>query len=283
MTHHGAPPEKKPARRGFFITYKNKTLLSTVDPVAQAERTAAQTAAQLINRDRTLYFCPSPLLGYGFETLLSHSGSGSAVLCVETDEALRKLSLLSMGDTLLHPRLALTGIRDGAALCGFVREKWGARVFRRVVMVKLSGGWQLDAAVYEELADFLRRDIAREWGNAMTLVRLGRRFMRNALRNLAALGGSRPLEDIYFGSKPVLVLGAGPSLDFFLDQLQQSGVLRASPRPFALVCVDTCLVPLREREIIPDLTVILESQFWNQQDFIGRRYAKIPAALDLSA
>ncbi|MDR2211086.1 MAG: DUF115 domain-containing protein [Spirochaetaceae bacterium] len=277
--YRDAPPEKTPARRGCSITYKNKTLLSIIDPVAQAEK----TAAQVLNQDRTLYFCPSPLLGYGLETLLSRSGPGSAVLCVETDAALLDLSRSSMGGILLHPRLVLTGAADGAELCRLVRQKWGARVFRRVVMVKFSGGWQLDSAVYDALADFLRRDIARQWGNAMTLVKLGRRFMRNVLRNLAALRGSRPMGGLHFGDKPVLVLGAGPSLDPLLDRLRRSSVLHRFPRPFAVVCVDTCLGSLGERGITPDLAVILESQFWNQRDFIGRGHTQIPAALDLSA
>jgi hypothetical protein len=283
----GSLPVKKPARRGYSITYKNKTLLSTVDPIAQAER----AVAELKKPGRTLYFCPSPLLGYGLDSLLSLSGEDSAILCVETDKALFDLSLSSINKNsekiLNHPRFALTDL-TGAELCSFVREKWGARVFRRLEVVKLSGGWQLDTTGYEKLAELLRRDIALEWSNAMTLVKLGRRFVWNALRNLAVLSRSRPITELSFGSKPVLVLGAGPSLDPVLDGLQNAGLFNRSGehksrRPFTLICVDTCITILRERGIIPDLTVILESQFWNQRDFIGARNKRIPAALDLSA
>jgi hypothetical protein len=271
-------PKLKPARRGYFITYKNKTLLSTRDPVAQAERAAAEA----LKPDRTLYFCPSPLLGYGLDILLSRSGDDSAVLCAETDAALLNLSQSSLDAKLLsHPRFALTGITGGAELCSFVRKKWGARTFRRVETVRLSGGWQLDSSGYERLAAFLQKDMVLEWGNAMTLVRLGRRFIRNALRNMALLDHSRPLS---FGSRPVLVTGAGPSLDTALEGLQRGGLFEEDRRGrFALVCVDTCLSVLRERHIVPDLTVILESQFWNQRDFIGLRNSRFPAALDLSA
>jgi hypothetical protein len=277
-------PFVKPARRGCSIVYKNKTLLSTIDPIAQAERAVAGSG----RLGRTLYFCPSPLLGYGLDTLLARSGAGSAILCVETDPVLLALSQSSQSviDTKLlsHPRFALTGISGGAELCSFVREKWGARVFRRVEPVRLSGGWQLDSSAYERLAALLQKDIALEWGNAMTLVKLGRRFIRNALRNLALLSRSRPITGMSFGSRPVLVLGAGPSLDAVLDGLERRGLFSGERRGrFALVCVDTCLSVLRERRIVPDLTVILESQFWNQRDFIGSRNACFPAALDLSA
>ena len=198
-----------PARRGYSINYKNKTLLSTVDPVTQAERTAAGTKRQ----DRTLYFCPSPLFGYGLYTLLSGITADSAVLCIETDETLFDLSRSSIDKEILnHSRMVLTGIRDGMELCRFVREKWGARMFRRVEVVNLTGGWQLDSNGYETMAELLRSSMAVDWSNAMTLVKLGRRFIYNVLRNLVLLNRESSITDISFGSKPVLVLGAGPSM-----------------------------------------------------------------------
>jgi hypothetical protein len=264
------------------VSYKNKTLLSTIDPIAAADRAAAEQAPA--GQDRTLYFCPSPLFGYGLETLLSRLGADSAVVCVETDGELLKLSRSSIGARVLaHPRLILAGPGNGEELRALVRETWGARVFRRVVVLKLSGGWQLDGAAYEELAETLRRDIALDWGNAMTLVKLGRRFAWNSIRNLALLGRSPPLGAASLASRPVLVLGAGPSLDPALDALEAAGLPRGGDRPFALICVDTCLGLLRERGLRADLAVILESQFWNQRDFTGLRGAGVPAAVDLSA
>jgi hypothetical protein len=47
--------------------------------------------------------------------------------------------------------------------------------------------------------------------------------------------------------------------------------------------VDTCLPALRDRDIAPDLAVILESQHWNLRDFIGSAGWNVPAAMDLSA
>jgi hypothetical protein len=272
---------KIPARRGFSLRYKNKTLLSAIDPVSQAEKAASGVE----QRERTLYFCPSPLLGYGLEGFLSRLASGSALLCVESGSALLSLSRSSIKQSVLnHPRFLLTGECDEAALFALVRERWGSRAFRRVTPLKLNGGWQLDAARYQTLENALRKDIALEWGNAMTLVRLGRRYTRNALRNLAALGRARPLAGLSFGSWPVLVLGAGPSLDAVLDGLGAAGLFSdGAGRTFALVCVDTCISVLLERGIRPDLAVILESQFWNMNDFSGARDSRIPAAVDLSA
>jgi hypothetical protein len=120
----------------------------------------------------------------------------------------------------------------------------------------------------------------------MTLVKLGRRYARNALRNLALIPRCPPLSALDFGAAPVLVLGAGPSLDSFLDGLAlRFGDLSGGgeQRPFRIVCVDTALSVLHARRIKPDLAVALESQHWNLRDFIGLGGWEIPVAMDLSA
>ncbi|MDR2143512.1 MAG: DUF115 domain-containing protein [Treponema sp.] len=272
-------PVLTPARRGFSLAYKNKTLLSTVDPADRAEKAAGKVPSQ----ERTLYFCPSPLLGYGLETFISRLSPDSAILCVETDKKLLALSVSSAAPSVLsHPRFLLTGEKEPAVLCALVRETWGSRAFRRVVPLKLNGGWQLDAGVYDNLETVLRNDLALEWGNAMTLVKLGRRYARNVIRNLLILRESENLRDFSCGSDPVLVLGAGPSLDGFLDTLSKRASLGRFEK-FRIICVDTCIPVLLDRGIRPDLVVALESQYWNVKDFIGRRNSRIAAAFDLSS
>jgi len=128
--------------------------------------------------------------------------------------------------------------------------------------------------------------MAVEWGNAMTLIRLGRLYARNLIRNLALLPEGENIAALDFGSAPVLVLGAGPSLDSILNELTSllGGNIEAPDRRnFGIICVDTCLPALHDRCIQPDLVVILESQHWNLRDFSGARGRKIDAAIDLSA
>jgi hypothetical protein len=279
-------PRQFAARRGFSVSYKGKTLLSTVDPAGLAERTVDK--APKLNR--TLYFCPSPLYGYGIARLMEQITPDSAVICVEADEQLMTISREAMGDLLVkYNRLQLVNTGDPGVLCGAVREAWGERSFRRVEITRLSGGWQLSPERYEALALAVQKDIAVDWGNAMTLVRLGRRYALNALRNLSLLPRAASIGSLSFGAAPVLVLGAGPSLDGTLDFLcKRFGSLTetghaAMDRPFRLICVDTCLAPLRERNIKPDLAVALESQHWNLRDFVGLGDWDLPTAMDLSA
>jgi hypothetical protein len=272
---------EEPGGGAFF--YKGKTLLSRKDPAAHAER----LAFLFPKSPRTLYFCPSPLYGYGLGVLLQSLDADSAVLCVEADEQLLGLSRAAMEGLLReNPNLRLVSAGDGAALCAYVRQIWGARRFRRVETIRLTGGWQLFPEIYDALRDALRQNIHTDWGNAMTLVKLGRRYTQNALRNLALLPKTQDVSALSFGNSPVLVLGAGPSLDGLLEELFRFfGMELRDPqkRPFRIFCVDTCLPPLKARDLTPDLAVILESQHWNLRDFIGAKGWQVPAAMDLSA
>ena len=274
-----------PARRGFSISYQGKTLLSRIDPVAQGER----LAAELPVTEKTLYFCPSPLYGYGLDAFIRRLPGDSAVLCVEADEKLFEISQKAFrapplnetpGDTELRP-LALVQASQPEKLCAFVRETWGGRRFRRVEELRLGGGWQVFPQLYGDFLHILRREMAVEWGNAMTLIRLGRLYARNLIRNLAVLPEGESITALDFGHSPVLVLGAGPSLDSVLNEL--SSLSADGRRRFKIVCVDTCIPALHERSIQPDLVLILESQHWNLRDFSGARGRKIDAAIDLSA
>ncbi|MDR0568974.1 MAG: DUF115 domain-containing protein [Spirochaetaceae bacterium] len=263
------------AGRGFSVSYKGKTLLSTVDPIAQAERIVLSVS----KRERTLYLCPSPLYGYGLDALAESLSPDSAVLCVEADPELLNLSVQAMRGLLevYAGTVQLVGSAEPGTVCGAVRKIWGPRRFRRVETIRLSGGWQLFPAEYDALAETLRQDFAVDWGNAMTLTKLGRRYILNAVRNLALIPRAYSLRDLDFGDAPVLALGAGPSLDAILERLPQKN------RPFKIICVDTALPVLKERNIKPDLAVILESQHWNLRDFIGLGDWEIPTAMDLSA
>ncbi|MCL2179872.1 MAG: DUF115 domain-containing protein [Treponema sp.] len=268
------------------FVYKGKTLLSGIDPAGRAEKTADAVSVS----DKTLYFCPSPVYGYGLERFLSRldaEAPGSAVLCVEADSGLYDLSINSIsGNVSRNARLRITNICDSANLCGLVRKAWGERRFRRVEILRLTGGWQLFPDVYDSLCDALRNEIAVGWSNAMTLTKFGRLYIRNMLRNLSLIGKYHSVDALSFGEAPVLVLGAGPSLDETLDALKKYFPEKSAcpqDRLFRIICVDTCLGALKDRNIVPDLAVILESQHWNLRDFIGVRGWKIYAAFDLCA
>jgi len=254
-------PRQLDARRGHSVAYRGRTLLSLIDPITGADRVAS--TAPIF--ERTLYFCPSPLFGYGLHTLLDRMAPGSAIFCVEADPKLMKLGLVSFEPQLLEDsRFRFLCTNDAATACAYLRKEFGPRRFRRVVSVRLSGGFGLFSNIYDGIEEALRSDIGLDWSNAMTLVKLGKRYALNAFRNLSRLPYSKPLEKVWFGPAPILVLGAGPSLDHALEGLMPSG-----KRNYRILCVDTALIPLMQRGIKPDLVVALEAQQWNLRDFVG--------------
>jgi hypothetical protein len=283
-------PREFPARRGNSVLYKGKTLLSRLDPVAQAEKIVSQIQCT----ERTLYFCPSPLYGYGLDGLLKKLKNNSAILCVESDAALYDLSLKNMAALLEREKqsgkLALCKVDDEndapEQLCAKVTKLWDGRRFRRVELLHLGGGWQLFPELYEKMEKAVRRDMALRWGNAMTLIRLGRLYCRNFIKNIALIPKLKSISALSFGNAPLLVLGAGPSLDGLLAEIENffRPVLRDRVnRTFKIICVDTCLSALKDRDIKPDLVVVLESQHWNLSDFTGCKGWAAPLAFDLSA
>jgi hypothetical protein len=262
------------------------TLLSGIDPVGRCEKIANAVSI----KDRTLYFCPSPLFGYGLDKFLSRlekEAPNSAVLCVEADSELYKLFLENIDASVKSDRkLRITNIAEAEKLCSFLHTQWGARAFRRIEIIRLTGGWQLSSELYDSLCDSLRREIAVDWSNALTLAKLGRLYIRNALRNFSLLADFSSISNLSFGPSPVLVLGAGPSLDECLDALEMrfgENIQHTENRHFKIVCVDTCLGVLKDRKIFPDLVVILESQHWNLNDFTGCKGWEVKSAIDLSA
>ena len=266
------------------LVRNGKTILSGIDPVRRAERLANSVPVQ----DRTLYFCPSVLYGYGLDKLLTRlktDAPNSMVLCVEADPELYELTLKNITPSLTeNKQLHITNVSpvDGLnaeKLCTFVRRSWSGK-FRKIETVRFSGGWQLFPELYDLLYEALQQDIVTDWSNAIIMTKLGRLYMRNALRNLPLIGYIPSLEKLSFGEAPVLVLGAGPSLDETLDTLVK---LDSNTKSFKIICADTCLAVLKDRNITPDLVVILESQHWNLHDFIGCRGWKVPAAFDFSA
>ena len=297
------------------MVYKGKTLLSKVDPAARAEK----IIAGLTLREKTLYLCPSPIHGHGLELLSKRlkeafPENSSAILCVEAEAELYEISKSSLPEIFHHQNnslikiffsdaslvsagsLAKAGMPASAAsaaaassiedLLSFFRKTWGKRDFRRIECLKLTGGWQLHPGLYDELEKTLGNEIALNWGNAMTLIKLGRLYIKNLIRNIPLLANACDLKHLDYGSSPLLVLGAGPSLDKTLNDLSHYSGGKIKPpgeRPYKIICVDTCLPILHERDIVPDLVVILESQHWNLRAFSGARDRNIDAAIDLSS
>ena len=101
---------------------------------------------------------------------------------------------------------------------------------------------------------FRRREI-----NHNTLVRFGRRWVRNLAENLSVVARSTPIRRLEnrFPAVPALLLAGGPSLDETLPWLPDLS------RRMLVIAVDTSLYAAVRAGVTPDYAVVVDPQYWN--------------------
>ena len=268
MPEETPPLVAEAAKGGFSVEYRGRALYSRLAPRESPER----IARDLEPLPETLYLIPSPLLGYGLETLLDRLPESSAVLALEADPRLAELS---------EARLP-AGIRGHARFRFLNDPSLAARSlhtlgrFRRAVEVRLSGGRIICPDAYDSALRDIDAELGRYWRNRMTMVRMGRLWARNVVRNLAVLP-SAGIRAPQIWTDPVAVCGAGPSLD------STCAWLTSERKRLRILACDTAVGPLIARGIVPDAVVCLEAQVYNLQDFLPAGRIEIPLFTDLSS
>jgi len=239
---------------GITATWKGIDLYPASDPVEYARRKARVFSCL----PRTLVFVPSVGLGYGLEELLAQLPAGVSVLCVEVHQ---EVLALAMSQGLPRdPRLLILRA-DSEELVARALREMGEWRFRRLVEIPLSAGYRLASDVYARMRKALEEQIRQYWRNRLTLIALGSLQVRNILSNLTLFPRAGDFAALST-SLPVVVAGAGPSLEDVLP------TLRAIRADVVLVAVDTALPRLLAESLCPDVAVALEAQTANLRDFL---------------
>ena len=257
--------------RGYTITYRGKTLYSPRDPRAGAIRRVEKITFE----PKTLVFIPSLGLGYGIPELLDRIPDSCHILCIEVDERLFKLAL-SAGPALPKSN-RLTIIRTAQPKqAAAVAQKLGLWRFRRLLPLHLSGGYQLYRREYRELQEILEEEIRLFWQNKLTLVTMAHLWLKNLFTNLRFLPAAGDISELST-NRPMLVAGAGPSLEKSLDWIAR---IR---KQIILMAVDTSLPVLSEAGLLPDWVFTLDAQIYTVLDFIPCRDPRIKLLCDLTS
>lgn len=268
--------------RGFSVLYRNKYLYSKYNPQA----TISAQCASLVIPNSTLLVCFSPLLGYGLEQLFEKLPASSYLLAVECDQNLMRLSLDS-GNFSIFAGRNFSYIRTNSVPEVLRKvETLPLFPFKKCITLSLSGGTQLYTSFYDSVARYVEDLISGFWKNRITLMQLGRNYVHNTFRNLLSLKECtadasrmcrlRLLKGSERIDKPVLVVGAGPSLD------SMRTFIRTYRSLFFLLAVDAA-APALLPDIIPDAIVLVESQYWIDSVFIGLKSYQIPVFADITA
>jgi len=290
--------------RGFSVLYRNKYLYSKYNP--QAAITAQIASLQI--PDSALILCLSPVLGYGLKELAEKLPASSYILALECDQMLMRFSLDHCDfSPFVHQRFSYIRTDSIAEVLKKI-EALSLFPFKKCIALSCSGGVQLNQVFYDEVRLYADEVISRFWKNRITLMHLGRNYAHNTFRNLLSLARSsaksmtgslaslpecssaefsawgapssksnfRLLTGDEHIRKPILVAGAGPSLDTTRDFIIKNR------NSFFLLAVDAAAAALLP-DIQPDAIVLVESQYWIDSAFIGLHKYGIPVFADLTA
>ena len=294
--------------RGFSVLYRNKYLYSKYNP---QEAITAQIASLQIP-DSALILCLSPVLGYGLKELAEKLSASSYILALECDQMLMRFSLDHCDfSPFAHHRFSYIRTDSIAEVLKKI-ETLPQFPFKKCIALSCSGGVQLNQVFYDEVRLYADEIISRFWKNRITLMHLGRNYAHNTFHNLLSLVRSltrvparsmrgsltRSPKNSLAGSpawgapssksnfrlltgdehirKPILVVGAGPSLDTTRDFIIKNR------NSFFLLAVDAASAALLP-DIRPDAIVLVESQYWIDSAFIGLHKYGIPVFADLTA
>jgi len=261
--------------RGFSIFYRGIYLYSQYNPKKNIIRHIDSVQIP----ESALVLCFSPILDYGLPQLIDKTPQNSFILGLEYDQLLMRISMDTYDAALLNSnRFAYVRTDTIVELLKKI-EDLPAYPFRHCITITCSAAVQLHQDFYLNVKRSVDEYLARFWINRLTLIQLGRNYQHNIFRNLSTFWET---DKCYFlhGTekirKPILVAGAGPSLDStrsFIIQNRQH---------FFLLAVDAAAAALLP-EIQPDAIVLVESQYWIDSAFIGLVKNGIPLFADLTS
>ena len=241
------------------VRYRGRRLYSGTDP----EYSALKRLEGVRLQSKTLVVVPSPVLFYGFSRLMELLPPRCHVLCIETDQELMAFSTARMPGPLRVSGLITFVRTDSAEQVHRVVTDLGPWNFRRAVLLPLSGGYALHSGKYRELFSVIESCIRSSWQNKMTSIHMVSLWFRNLFSNLSSCTGAVLDVPELAGEKPVLVTGAGISLESSIP------LIKKYRNSFFLLTVDTALPVLELHGILPDGICILEGQMYNHYDFLG--------------
>ncbi len=256
----------------FTVEYRGRFLYSKYNPSRSIEAVIEKTEIQ----PSTLIILNSPCLFYGLEKLLEKLPADCCILAIEDDDNLLDLAKKSL-ETLANQNgdidfsaIRILSTKRLLEIDSSIRKTVDTGKIRRVISFDLSAGKIFNPEIYNLILSAAQEIIGTFWKNRITLVKMGRLFSKNLFTNLKSLDSENLLSQFRQTiNKPILVCGAGESLDITTkkDSTPFSKALYAGN--FYVIAVDASLTTLLDRGIRVDAAVGLESQFAIQKAYIG--------------
>lgn len=256
----------------YTVEYKNRLLYSKYNP--------ARAIEALVEKNQilpgTLVLVNSPCLFHGILPLIKKCGHESEILCVEDDIELFNLAQNSLEELKSqNPQedftiVQLLSTKNLSQLDEKIRKIVNTGSIRRVISLDFSAGKVFNPQMYNLILNASQEIISTFWKNRITLTKMGRLFSKNILTNLKNLDNEICLSQIKGTiDKPILVCGAGESLDFTLAKDGSDFSKDLYNGKYHIMVVDAALTTVLDRGLHVDSCIGLESQFAIQKAYIG--------------
>jgi hypothetical protein len=245
-----------PAKNGYTVSAGEITLHSRYDPMLEAEK---YIASLRLEKPYQYFILIEPALGY-MAAVLERRFPQAEVIILHCSAfySNEKLCPLWPGD--FESRIAVKAPSWNPScqenLENFLDRTIGTAEPAEIRLIE----WKPSVNAYGKLcADLAARTvdcIRRIAAGKNTVRNFGRRWLRNALRNLPLL---RNPAEFNAGMQPILICAAGPCLEDFLPAIAE---WKQSPAPPFLIAVSSAAPALLYRKIIPDIIIAVDGGPW---------------------
>lgn len=271
------------AKQGFSVSYKNKFLYSKYNP----QLTIEKLVSEIQIKDGTLIIVNSPILFYGMDLLIKKLPKDSVILAIEYDKNLYDFSIDCAESNFNKTKNELSNfiylnLKTQNEILNLFSDKNFTnkiRCCKRVIKINFSAIINEYEIFYQNIFTYFTNYISQFWKNRITLTKLGKLYSKNIFLNLPNMHRSK---NLIFNSveKPILVFGAGTSLDFSIKEFSK---IKLDYNDFFIICVDSALKPLSNYGIKPNIVVAVESQLANEKAFIGTKNLDYLLVSDLTS
>lgn len=252
-------PSLVETRQGVSVLYKDHFLYSKYDP----SKAILNIISNLSIPEYSIILIFSPVLWLGLKELLAKLPATSSIAVFEYEKPLFDFAQENFPNELkdhLNNKIQIfnkSGIKNYFT---FIQKQH----FRKCLKIDFSAASALYKDDYNKIFSLTQRVIDQFWKNRLTLIKFGRLYSKNIFKNLTLLSDAIPLASLYKSvTKPILVLGAGESLNTTILELKKNF------SKFFIICVDAAAAPLLDNGITPDAIIAVEGQQVIEKSYIG--------------
>lgn len=252
-------PSLVETRQGVSVLYKDHFLYSKYDP----SKAILNIISNLSIPEYSIILIFSPVLWLGLKELLAKLPATSSIAVFEYEKPLFDFAQENFPNELkdlLNNKIQIFNKYGIKNYFTFIQKQH----FRKCLKIDFSAASALYKDDYNEILSLTQRVIDQFWKNRLTLIKFGRLYSKNIFKNLTLLSDAIPLASLYKSvTKPILVLGAGESLNTTILELKKNF------SKFFIICVDAAAAPLLDNGITPDAIIAVEGQQVIEKSYIG--------------